>query len=251
MAETVIPVPKSILEKILVPINRITEGCILKLDKNQIYSICSSADNTVLLYARADLPATIEPSLRLNLNSTKKLLLGLECLGSDGIFSLKYDVNHIKCEMKQEETNEKSHFKYHLVDDSVLREAQVNLAKIAKLEFHTEFVLSPAKLRQLVAGYSFVSDLTKIYFRTESGKVYAEVDDKTLQNVDNITLVAASAYTGQELSSPLPVNMEVFKILTSSKSNVTVKINKDVKVLIFQSNEDGVELKYIISALVR
>jgi hypothetical protein len=45
--------------------------------------------------------------------------------------------------------------------------------------------------------------------------------------------------------------MEVFKILTSSKTDVTVKINKDVKVLIFQSNEDGVELKYIISALVR
>ena len=103
----------------------------------------------------------------------------------------------------------------------------------------------------MVAGYSFVSDLTKIYFRTESGKVYAEVDDKTLQNVDNITLVASSSYTGQELTTPLPVNMEVFKILTSSKTDVTVKINKDVKVLIFQSNEDGVELKYIISALVR
>lgn len=251
MAEQIIPLPKSILEKILSPINRITEGCILKLDKGIIYSICSSADNTVLLYAKAVLPVELPSSLRLNLNSTKKLLLGLECLGSDGVFSLKYDVNHIKCEMKQEETGEKSHFKYHLVDDSVLREAPINLAKVGAMKFQTEFELTPTKLKQLISGYSFVSDLTKIYFRTEDKRVYAEIDDKTLQNVDNITLMASSSYVGEELTQPLPVNMEVFKILAASKSNVTVKINKDFKVLIFQSKEDEVELKYIISALVR
>jgi hypothetical protein len=46
--------------------------------------------------------------------------------------------------------------------------------------------------------------------------------------------------------------MEVFKNLAHSRSDIKVKINNQFKVFVFQnSDEDGIELKYIISALVK
>jgi hypothetical protein len=246
-----IPLPKSFLEKILKPVNRLTESCVLKADKNDLYSICSSADKTVILYAKANLPFTLKDSVRLNLISIKKLLSGLECLGDDGEFSIEYNINNIKCEIKSPD-NEKTFFKYHLVDDSVIRETPVNLEKIAQLKFDTEFVLTTSKIRQIMAGYAFASDLTKIYFYTKEGKVYAEINDRTLQNVDNMTLVVADSIEGEAITDALPVNTEVFKNLASCKTDIKVKINNQYKVFIFQNKEDDdVELKYIVSALVK
>ena len=46
--------------------------------------------------------------------------------------------------------------------------------------------------------------------------------------------------------------MEVFKNLVSYKNDVKVKINNEYKVFVFQNIDDNdVELKYIVSALVK
>lgn len=244
--------PKSYLEKILRPVNRLTESCVLKAEQNDLYSVCSSVDNTVILYAKAKLPVKLESPVRLNLIGIKKLLSGLECLGTDGEFSIQMEHNFIKCQSVNVETEEKSHFKYHLVDDSVIREAPVNLNKISSLKFDTEFSISSSKLKQIMMGYAFASDLTKIYFSSKDNTVYAEIDDKILQNVDNIRLTISTNLVGEEIVDPLPVSMEIFKNLAHSRSDIKVKINNQFKVFIFQnSDEEDVELKYIISALVK
>jgi hypothetical protein len=247
-----IPLPKSYLEKILKPINRLTESCVLKAEKDALYSVCSSIDNTVILYAKAQLPVSISPGVRLNLISIKKFLSGLECLGSDGLFSIVCETNNIQCELFNPESQEKTYFKYHLVDDSIVREAPVNLNKIAALKFDTEFVLTPAKLKQIMSAYAFASDLTKIYFYSKDNNVMAEINDKTLQNVDNITLVASNVISGDPIDEPIPLSLEVFKNLAQCKTNVKVKFNSQYKVFVIQNTEEeGVELKYIISALVK
>jgi hypothetical protein len=252
---THIPLPKSFLEKILKPINRLTESCVLNITPSCIYSISASADNTVILYAKALFPKEsefVKEPIRLNIISIKRLLSGLECLGDNGQFSIELESNNIKCQSVDHETEEKTYFKYHLVDDSIVREAAVNINKISSLKFDTEFTISQGKLKQLMYGYSFTSDLTKIYFSTKEDKVYAEIDDKTLQNVDNITLVASSEYIGTSLEQPVPISMEVFKNLALCRNDIKVKINNQYKVFVFQNTEEeSIELKYIISALVK
>ena len=248
-----IPLPKSFVEKILKPVNRLTESCVLKADKNSIYSICSSPNSTVILYAKATLPFEVTEAVRLNLINIKKLLSGLECLGDDGVFTIEYNGNNIKCENKTDD-GEKTFFKYHLVDDSVIRETPVNIEKIAALKFDTDFNITTSKVKQIMAGYSFASDLTnsKIYFYTKEGKVYAEINDRTQQNVDNMTLLVSSDFTGEEIPNAIAINAEVFKNLASCKTDIKVKINNQFKVFVFQNKEeDDVELKYIISALVK
>lgn len=252
MSNKILPLPKSFLEKVLKPVNKLTESCVLKIEKNSLYTICSSPDNTVILYAKAELPIEADEKIRLNLISIKKLMSGLDCLGENGEFSIQLAENNIKCESKDVESNEKTYFKYHLVDDSVIRETPVNINKITQLKFDTEFSISSAKIRQIISAYVFASELTKIYFQTEDGKVYAEINDKTLQNVDHMRMVVADNYTGVDIEEPTPINIEVFKNLVSNKSDIKVKINNQYKVFVFSNTEEkNIELKYIVSALVK
>jgi hypothetical protein len=244
--------PKTSLEKLLKPINRLTESCVLKTRGDVLDSICTSSDNSVILYANCKLPMEIDES-KLNIINIKKLLTGLDCLGDDGEFTLKILPNSIKCQSKNEETGENTHFKYHLVDDGIIKEAPVKIENIAALEFDTEFEISLAKIRQIMSAYSFVSDVTKIYFYTNEGKVYAEIDDKTMQNVDNVSLLLASEYEGKDMDH-ISIKIEVFKSLVSSKYPVKVKVknNSNMKVFVFNTREDdNVQLKYIVSALVK
>lgn len=246
---------KEHLEKLLKPINRLTESCVLNLQKNKLYSVSSSPDNTVILYAEAKIPSldnlNDNDKIRLNLISIKKLLSGLECLSNGDNFSLEVDKNNIKCQSIDQSTQEAMYFKYHLVDDDVVKETPVNINKIASLKFDTEFSVSEASIKQIMLGYSFASDVTKIYFSTQNGRVIAEIDDKTQQNVDNIKIPISSKFIGNELE-PTPINMEVFKNLVSCKSEIKVRINTQYKVFIFQNLEgENVDLKYIVSALIK
>lgn len=245
-----LPIPKTSIEKLLKPINRVTESCVLRTNGDSLYSLCTSADNSVILYAVCNLPMQIEDS-KLNIINIKKFLTGLDCLGDDGEFTMTIEKNNIKCQSKNDETAENAHFKYHLVDDGIIKESTVKIENIIKLNFDTVFDIELSKLRQIMSGYSFVSDVTKIYFYTKDGRVYAEIDDKTMQNVDNISLMLSSNYQGKDIE-PISIKIEVFKSLISSKYPVKVKINDEMKIFVFTTKEDeNVELKYIVSALVK
>jgi len=251
MSDTLIPIPKTSLEKLLKPVNRLTESCVLKSSDKAIYTVCSSSDNSVILYAKTELPDPIDP-VKLNLINIKKFLTGLDCLGDDGNFSISYNTNNIVCKLTNSESSENTHFKYHLVDDNIIKESTVNIQNIAKLKFDSVFEISTAKLRQVISAYSFVNDVNKIYFYTKENKVFAEINDRTLQNIDNVSLMISPTYQGDEILNPLSVKIEVFKILASNKNPIKVKINNEYKVFVFQTQEDeSTELKYIVSALVK
>jgi hypothetical protein len=182
----------------------------------------------------------------------KKLLTGLECLGESENFKLTHDQNHILCQSNNEETGENTHFKYHLVDDNIIKESSVSIEKIGSLSFDTVFDIPLAKIRQIMSAYSFVNDINKIYFYTKNNHIYADIDDKTQQNIDNVSLMISPTYSGEQITQPLSIKIEVFKNLALCKNDIKVKINNQFKVFIFQSKEDdNTELKYIISALVK
>ena len=251
MSDTLIPIPKSSLEKLLKPVNRLAESCVLKAESNKLFTICTSIDNSVILYAKTDLPMHVD-SVKLNMINIKKFMTGLDCLGDDGDFKLLYNQNNIVCRSVNEATGENTHFKYHLVDDNIIKESTVNEESIAKLKHDTIFELSLGKIKQIMSAYSFSTDINKIYFYTKDNVVYADIDDKTLQNIDNVSLQVSNEFQGESIQNPLSLKIEVFKNLATSKNPIKVKINNQFKVFIFQTQEDeNTELKYIISALVK
>jgi hypothetical protein len=246
-----IPIPKKSLEKLLKPISRATDSCVLKSDGNFLYSICTSDDKSVILYATCELPITLD-EIKLNLISIKKFLNGLDCLGDNGEFSIISTKNHLRCQSKNDSDFDSTFFKYHLVDDGIISESSVNINVIKRLTFDTEFEISTAKLKQIMSAYSFVTDVSKIYFYSKNNMIYADIDDKTMTNVDNMSFLVCESHTGDNLTSPIPLKIEVFKNLISSKLPVKVKINNEHKVFLFSTKEqEDVELKYIVSALVK
>jgi hypothetical protein len=250
-SETYIPIPKSSLEKILKPINRLTESCVLKISEDELYTVCSSLDNSIILYAKTKLPVKIE-NFKLNLINIKKFLTGLECLGEDGVFKMFYNKNNLVCCSSDEVSGENTHFKYHLADDNIIKESPVNIENIAKLNFNTSFEISLQKLKQIMSAYTFVNEVNKIYFYTKEDKVYAEIDDKTLQNIDNVSLLISSEFEGSNIVDPFSIKIEIFKNLATYKNPIKVKINSEFKVFVFSIKEDdNTELKYIVSALVK
>jgi hypothetical protein len=251
MSDTSLPVPKTYLEKLLKPISRISESCVLKFSEDLLYTLCTPADNSLILYAAIKLPVKVE-SQKLNLINIKKLLTGFDCLGDDGEFSITLNRNYIRCEMFDSDTKDGVHFKYHLVDDGIIKESAVNIQKIAKLKFDTEFEIQPEKLKKIISAYSFASDASKIYFYSKDKKIYGEIDDKTIQNIDNLSLLISPKIIGEDLQNPLPINIEIFKNLSMTKNAVKVKINNEFNVFVFQvQEEENIELKYIVSALVK
>jgi len=243
-------ISKNNLERILKPVNKMAESCVLKTDSSGIFTICSSADNTVILYARMKVD-NIDTQERINVINIKRLLTGLQCLDDDN-FSLEKCENNIKCSSESSD-GDKTHFKYHLVDDSVIRESVFNIKKIASLDFDSEFVIPANKIRQIMSGYAFTSDTQKIYFYSnEQKEVFADINDATNQNIDNITFKVSADLKGNHIKDATPINIEIFKNLAGCRNDIKVKINNQFKVFVFQNNDDdNVELKYIVSALVK
>lgn len=249
-----LPINKSSFEKILKPISRLTDNCVLRLENDKIYSLCASPDQTVILYANLNLPQEIDlRPLKLNIISVSKLLSGLDCLDSkEGEFYLIHQNNHILCGIKEIDGT-KTQFKYHLVDDKVVNEAPININKITSLSFDTSFEIKQATIKQVLSAYAFTGNPnSKIYIKSLEDKIFASIDDKTQCNLDNVNLCLASSFEGKKIEDDIILNMEVFKMISQSRNEIKVKINNQYKVLTFTNSEDNnITLKYIISALIK
>ena len=131
MSNRKISLSKEHLEKILKPVNKITESCVLKGKNEYLYTICSTEDKSVILYANLKLSNPLDEELRLNLIGVKKLISGLTSLGNSGEFTLSLYENYIKCQI--EYNDKKTHLKYHLVDDDIIKEFPIKIEKITIL----------------------------------------------------------------------------------------------------------------------
>lgn len=243
-----LPIDKKTLLRFLGPVSRLGDKSVVKMYKDKIYTLATSDDNNIILYAAAAISDnTSADVVRLNIADVKKFLRAVECFEEDLHFYLKN--NHIYCETS--ELNG-AYFKYHLVDDSIIKETPISVEKISNLNFDTEFNISNKKLSEISRGSSYAVDTQKIYFYTKDGAVFSELTDHTIQNIDSITLRVADTYVGQPIKGLLPLMLEIFRNLTSLKcENVKVKINNENKVIMFCVTDNSVELKYIISTLVK
>lgn len=242
-------VEKSFLEKILRSISRLCDNCVLKIEDDQIYSLSSSTDNVVVLYIKGTLPEKQPEPYKLNIINIQRLLCGLDCLDSKFI-EISSNENYIKVETKDD--TDPTHFKYHLADDSVMSKTTFSIKKINQLNFDTEFVIPSACQKKIISAYSFSPESSKIYFKEKNNCIFAEINDYVQCNKDSVEIKVSDEYKGSLIKEPIPVNVEIFKNLMHTKNNITVKINNDYKVFVFNVKDDDlIDIKYITSALVK
>lgn len=234
------------LIKFLTPLSKLGDKAVLKIGNKKIYSLMSSEDSNIILYASSSLTEQ-EIVARINIIDIKKFIAALDCFEEEMFFYLKD--NYILCE-SQSLTG--TYFKYHLVDDSIIRDASISIEKISKLNFDTEFTINRKNLADIGKGSFFTADTNKIYLYTRDDCVYAELTDREIQNTNSITFKVSDNFTGTPVKELLALNYEIFRNLTTLRcESVKVKINNENKVVMFNIIENNIELKYIISTLIK
>ena len=235
----------SFVQKFLLPISKLADNVSISINDDEIFTTCASQDGSIVLLASYKTDTAVKGIPRINLPDVKKFVRLLDCVEEENIV-LTIEDNHLKY------TTPSFKFNYFLLEDGYMQRCPVNPDKIKKLKYDTAFILPTNKFNEVLKGSSIATDSDKLYFYTKDGKVYCELNDLERQNINNITYLVTDKFVGENIKNNLPLNLENIRLLAGMKSNeFTVKINNELKVTLFQVEEKDLDIKFIISALVK
>ena len=238
-----------IIKQFLNPISRVSEECTINVTDKNLFTLVNDANKTTILFGKLNISTGLKDTetVKLNIKDINKLVRVLECITSDQ-FDIEVDDNISILKYNSPDMS----FKLHLVTDSVIKKCSTSLDKLNKLTFSSEFNVTKEKLAEILKGSVFANDTRKIYFFTKDKKVYAELTDKTAQNIDSITFCVTDTFTGNEITEPLPFSLEFFRMISSSKASVIkIKVNTTYKIIVFEISDENSLFKYIISAFTK
>lgn len=222
------------------------KGCIIDLSDNNITSICNTKDGSIILLADITSPTGLKEgeSTHLNIFDIRKFIKLLDCIQDDEI---KLQINNNNLAYMSSNIN----FKFHLMDDGIIRKSVVNINKIDKLTFNNEFTMSKSKLDEIMKISGFAEDSNKIYLNCDNDEIKGELTDKTKPNIDSATIQIAQSYIGDNFRN-IPISLDVLRKISGIKFDlINIKINTQTKVLMMELNNNDCLLKYIATALVK
>lgn len=228
----------------LQPISKISDASVLEFSGKHLSCLTCTSDNSVILSIQFNVDGDVEELQTLNCPDIKKLIKAIDTIKDDEI-EFHLENNNLSYKGKS------LRFKYHLQEDGIIKKPKLNLKKLEETDFHSSFVLEYEKIKELIKGSVFSSDSNKIYLMGSDEGVYAELTDKTRNNIDTITLKVADKLEGESVNS-LPLSFEIFRIMeTSGLKNILVKINNKLGVVIFHIENNYNKLTYIMSSLTK
>jgi len=235
---------KDSISNFLGPVANLNDSCIIKINEDKIECILASADATIACKAVSNIETDISGDNSLNIPDIKKLIRVLDIIPEIEI-NLKLNNNSISY-------NDKGYkFKFHLLDDGIIKQPALNFSKIKQLDFDLNFTIKERDLNTLFKGSSFATETSKLYFYEEEGKIYGELGDRSRHNSDNFISTLSESYQGNALKKPLPINFDSFRLLSFNNSNnIDFKINTDMGIIVVDITKGETSLTYVISALI-
>jgi hypothetical protein len=138
-----------------------------------------------------------------------------------------------------------------LKEDGTIEKAPISLDKIAQIQYNTWFTLTNDKINEILQASNFSAETNKVYIYLKDNNLYGEMTDKTIQNLDSMTVLLSDAVMGDRLSEMIALKIDIFKIISTLKMpTLTVKINTK-GVIMFEIKEADFLLQYITSSLVK
>jgi hypothetical protein len=234
------------VQKFLSPISRINDLCTLKIQSNSVTNLSRTSDNSFALYANcSDIEVLdYQEDQNVSFSDIKKFIKAFDCVQSSSV-ELAVSKNKI------EYTSPDIKFKFHLIDDNIVKSPNFTVEKINSFTYNTEFKLYPPVITSLIKSSTFITDSNKIYIQTNNSKVFGELSDKTRDNIDSFTTVLSEEYLGENVDTPLVFNFDVFRNISILKvQEMDVKLNTEKGFIAFDVKEDKYNLKYIATAMV-
>lgn len=234
---------KDFVSNFLKPVSSLNDSCILSIKDNKLTCTLASADATIVSKCTVDVESDLN-DYTLNLPDIQKLIRVLDII-PDADVTLKVNENNLSF-------NDSGYkFKYHLLDDGIIKQPSLNVEKVNQLNFNINFDVSENNLSTLFKGSTFATETTKLYLYEEDGKIYGELGDKNRHNTDNFVCTLSDKFEGNTIAKPLPINFESFRLISfGSSRNVQFNINDEMGVITCKFQKGNVSLIYIISALI-
>jgi hypothetical protein len=231
------------LNNFLTPLSRITDSTVLKVTENSISSISSMSDNTLVVHATYN---NILSGVAKNLNipDLKKLCRVLSCIEDKGC-ALDVSTNNISFESST------IRFKYHLFEDNIIKTPkQINLEKLKEMPFDGLFNIPYTSVVSLIKGSSIATDTNKIYLTFKDNEVFGELTDKSRANTDSYGIKISEDYKGDPINVNIPLNFELFRIISCMKYKVlTANIASKRGLITLDTGTETTSMKFIVSAL--
>jgi len=235
---------KDLVSNFLGPISNLNDMCVLKISNNNITCTIAAADSTVVCKADLACETNVENEVTLNIPDIKKLTRVLEIIPSNEI-ELKINENNISY------NKDGYRFKYHILDDGIIKLPNINVNKVNSLEFDTTFKITEKNLTMLFKGSSFTTETSKLYLFEDDNKISGELGDKNRHNTDNFVCVLSDEYEGRSLAKALALNFDSFRLLSfSGCREVNFRVNQEMGVITCDFKKDDTSLIYVISSLI-
>jgi hypothetical protein len=233
---------KDFVSNFLGPVSNLNDACILSIEGNNMSCTLASADATIVCKSTIEIETDLD-NVKLNLPDIKKMVRVLDIIPSAEI-ELQINENNISYNKNGYK------FRYHLLDDGIIKQPNLNVEKIKKLDFSTKFIVKENELNTLFKGSSFATETSKVYIYQEDGKINGELGDRSRHNTDNFVCELSDNFEGG-IEKPLPVNFDSFRLVSFNGSReVNFSVNTDMGVITCNFKKGDAELIYIISALI-
>ena len=232
------------IKNFLTPISKISDSCILDIKNNNLNCSTSTPDNSVMFHVNYPIEGVFDDNEVLNCSDVKKLIKAIDTIDDvDILFTL--EENNLTYKDKD------IRFKYHLLEDDIIKRTKLSLQKLSDTHFNTSFKMDNDRIRDLIKGSIFSSDSNKIYIYTNGGCVHAELTDKARKNIDTISLKMSNSFDGDTIDS-VPLCFEIFRIIdTSASKDIFVKINTKLGIVLFEIENNYNKMTYLISSLIK
>ena len=236
--------------KILKPLSRIVDDCILTLNSDSLESIATVASGGIIIYIKYNITSDVETPCELNIKDISKLSSVLNCIKGSTI-DMTIVSNHIKY------NSDGFKFKFHLTEDGVIPKPKLKRDKLANIKYQTATELETSIFYDILKASSFIkSDDVKLYFYTKNsdeGKgVYCDITNKNIMNSDNISIKLSDSYDGEDISKELICDIEHIRKMNIQKdSNVFVYFNSDTGFTIFDLIDEDGRIRYILPSLTK
>lgn len=233
------------VSRFLTPIVKLSDTGRLCVSDKSITALVSSPDNSIILHAKTSQENNLDKPVNLNIPNFSKLINLLNCLSSDSV-AVEFQENKLVCKSGDLK------FKYHLLDDDIIKIPGINIEKIKSIEFNTSFFMTKDTLTQVIKASTFATDTDKIYISTRETNVIGELTDTQQANIDSFSRPLSMSYTGDPITKPVAINFELFRYIASTRMSrdckIIIRINHENGVVVFDILCDENKLKYITSA---
>lgn len=232
------------VQKFLIPVSRINDLSSLTVDNGLIYNLNRTPDNNFSLYIKSTEVEYSGEKRTISFSDIKKFIKVLDCIQSDTI-------DLILTENTIEYKSNGTKFKFHLINDNIVKSPNFSIDKINSLEFDFTFKISLSTINNLIKSSTFITDSNKIYISTNDGKVFGEMTDKSKMIIDSYTTEISPIFVGNSIDKPLAFDFDLFRNVSFLRvPEFEIKMNTKIGVIVFDIEDDNYKMRYISTAKV-